>query len=300
MDCTLCSLKGCRKFSPCSDKSEEYIDEYLNDENTRYIKSASALVDNGRAGKLNRLEEIIEYSRLMGYKKIGVAYCYGIEKDAAALRERLTKEGFKAVMVSCTVDGISETRIDKDKTKEVVSCNPLGQANAINRSNVDFTILMGLCLGHDIMLQKKLNMDFTTFVVKDRALKHNPILALKDGKGPEDEFIENLPGDFCLIKGEELIEKLKDRSFAENTYILDLRSREEYTKGSIKGSVNCLLQELPGSLAELLPDKKKEVIVYCNGGIQSIYAVMYLAQKGYGKVRSLAGGYSRIREFLGQ
>ncbi|WP_083878378.1 DUF1847 domain-containing protein [Acetivibrio cellulolyticus] len=39
-----------------------------------------------------------------------------------------------------------------------MSCNPLGQANILNSSGVQFTILIGLCLGHDIILQENLNI----------------------------------------------------------------------------------------------------------------------------------------------
>ena len=63
MDCTKCELKGCRKLEPCIDNSEEYIDDYGRVENVEYLRKASLLVDNGRAGKLNRLEEIVEYCR---------------------------------------------------------------------------------------------------------------------------------------------------------------------------------------------------------------------------------------------
>jgi len=180
MDCTKCDSKGCRRLSPCNDNSSQYIDEYENDDNNKYITSASALVDEGRAGTMTRLDEIIEYSRLMGYVKIGVAYCYAMEKEASILRDILVQKGFKPTMVSCTIDGISESRINQSKQKQIVSCNPLGQANMLNKSKVDFVMLMGLCLGHDILLQKNLKADFTTFIVKDRVLKHNPILALKD------------------------------------------------------------------------------------------------------------------------
>lgn len=40
------------------------------------------------------------------------------------------------------------------------------------------SLLMGLCLGHDILIRKNLRMDFATFVVKDRVLGNNPISAL--------------------------------------------------------------------------------------------------------------------------
>lgn len=178
MDCTKCTVKGCRKSEPCFDRSDEYLKNYSSEENQLYTKTASKLIDNGRAGTLTRLEEIVEYSRLRGYTKIGVAYCYGMEKEAGLLRKYLEGEGFKPAMVSCTVDGIKESQLDSGKTNNTVSCNPLGQANILNSSGVRFTILMGLCLGHDIILQKNLKMDFTTFIVKDRVKKHNPLLGI--------------------------------------------------------------------------------------------------------------------------
>jgi uncharacterized metal-binding protein len=178
MDCTRCTLKGCRKSEPCKDRSEEYLHSYSLQENQACTKAASALIDNGRAGTLTRLEEIVEYSRIRGYKDLGVAYCYGLEKEAVLLRKYLEAEGIHPVMVSCTVDGVRESQLDPSKTNCTVSCNPLGQANVLNSSGVPLTLLLGLCLGHDILLQKNLKMDFTTFVVKDRVTKHNPIIGI--------------------------------------------------------------------------------------------------------------------------
>jgi len=178
MDCPKCLQKGCRAGTPCVDRSDGYVVEYDTDEVAACTGAASALVDDGRAGTLNRLEEIVEYSKSRGYTKIGVAYCYGMEKEATALRAYLSEAGFKPEMVSCTVDGIKESRLDPAKKTQTVSCNPIGQAHALNRAKAQFTLLMGLCLGHDILLQKRLRMDFTTFVVKDRVLGHNPLRAL--------------------------------------------------------------------------------------------------------------------------
>ncbi|NCC75458.1 MAG: DUF1847 domain-containing protein [Clostridia bacterium] len=180
MDCTKCVSKGCRTSSPCQDNKSDYLAEYQSDDIRSVTAAASSLVDNNRAGHLSRLQEIIEYMRGMGYRKIGVAYCYGMEKDAALLRAQLAAAGFVAHMVSCTVDRVLETEVDLSKSKPVVSCNPLGQAAQLNRLGVEFTLLMGLCLGHDILLQKNLAMDFTTFVVKDRVFRHNPLQALYD------------------------------------------------------------------------------------------------------------------------
>ena len=166
-------------------------------------------------------------------------------------------------MVACSIDGISETRLNKNKQKQVVSCNPLGQAHFLNKSGAQFVIIMGLCLGHDILFQKEIKVDFTTFVVKDRALMHNPILALNGGKFLEDIFLEELEEGHNIIKIEELYENLKSEDYSKNTYILDLRSEEEYIAGHIENSINLNLYQLPSSYKNLMPNKNREVIIIC-------------------------------------
>jgi uncharacterized metal-binding protein len=178
MDCTKCKLKGCRSGQPCVDNSGAYLDQYADFDNREIVKASSALVDNGRAGTLSRLEEIAEYAGLRGYEKLGVAYCYGLEKYAELLRRYFDKRGIKTVFVSCTVDGVTESAVDPDKASRSVSCNPIGQAAVLNDAGVGLTLLVGLCLGHDILLQKNLTMDFTTFAVKDRVYDNNPLKAL--------------------------------------------------------------------------------------------------------------------------
>lgn len=53
--------------------------------NQKVIQAAAELVDHGRAGTLSRLEETIEFAKLMDYKRIGLAYCYGKEGEAKAM-----------------------------------------------------------------------------------------------------------------------------------------------------------------------------------------------------------------------
>jgi rhodanese-related sulfurtransferase len=222
-----------------------------------------------------------------------VAYCYGLEKEAVLLRKYLEQRGFKPVMVSCTVDGLKESQINPSKSNDTVSCNPIGQANLLNSAGVDFTILMGLCLGHDMLLQKNLQMDFTTFIVKDRVFDHNPLLALHGNSFPEDAFIENMDNSFHLIKTDDFKQRLQEGKSPDDFYLLDLRSPDAYNKDGLLGSINCLLNSLPKQYKKLLPDKSKEIIAYCNGGIQSVYAVMFLSIKGYKNIKGLAGGISK-------
>ena len=185
MDCVKCTPKHCRSTESCgAEKFEsDYLQsEYREFENEQFVKAAADLVDNGKAGSLSRLQEIIEFIKLMNYKKIGLAYCYGMEKDAKTLKDIFKDEGISLTTVSCTVGGMAQNIVNSSSCNLNVSCNPLGQAKQLIAENVDFVILMGICLGHDIILQKNLNMDFTTFVVKDRVHNHRPLTAIQQYK----------------------------------------------------------------------------------------------------------------------
>ena len=147
MDCTKCEFKGCRKHTPCVDNSGQYVDEYQSSESQPIVRAASELVDGGRAGTLNRLEEIVEYVKMRGCRKIGVAYCYSLEKEAVLLRKYLEDNALLPVMISCTVDGVRESDLDPGKSGDSVSCNPIGQANALNSAQGGFYSAHGALSG---------------------------------------------------------------------------------------------------------------------------------------------------------
>ena len=178
MDCTKCSTKSCRKTESC--KSQKFDDnqlviQYKSFENQQIINAAAKLVDNGRAGTLSRLQEIIEFAKSLDYKKIGLAYCYGMEKDAILISQIIKESGFKIIPVSCATGGLKQSEVNNESEIDKVSCNPLGQSEQINIENVDLTITMGLCLGHDMIFQKNIKSYSTTLLVKDRVYNHNPI-----------------------------------------------------------------------------------------------------------------------------
>jgi uncharacterized metal-binding protein len=183
MDCTRCKTKNCRITDPCNAQkfnAEALMATYHLPNNQKIIQAAAALVDNGKAGTLSRLQEVIEFSKSMNFNRIGIAYCYGMELDAALVAQIFRESGFKIVPVSCTTGGFKQSDINSESSIEKVSCNPLAQAEQINSENVDFTITMGLCLGHDIIFQKQINSYTTTLVVKDRVHNNNPIKAQRN------------------------------------------------------------------------------------------------------------------------
>lgn len=181
MDCTKCNNKICRKGEQCAVvnfDTEEVIEAYHKQQ--PIVQAAAQLVDHGRAGTLSRLQETIEFAKLMKYNTIGLAYCYGMENDAALVANFIRANGFKIEAASCTVGGIAQNDVNLASNNCHVSCNPIGQAQQLNGKNPELVITMGLCLGHDLLFNREIKSDTTTLVVKDRVHQHQPSRAFAE------------------------------------------------------------------------------------------------------------------------
>lgn len=77
-----------------------------------------------------------------------------------------------------------------------------------------------------------------------------------------------------------------DRS---EVFLVDVRTPEEYSLGTIDGAVNIPLDDLRGRLGEI--DRESDVIVFCAVGLRGYLAQRILLGRGYRRVRNLAGGY---------
>jgi uncharacterized metal-binding protein len=131
-----------------------------------------------------RLQELIEFSRRMGYKRLGMAFCGGLMNEAAVLAGILERQGFGVVSVTCKVGGVPKETIGiRDEEKIYIGkfepmCNPISQARILNDANTDFNIMLGLCIGHDALFLRNIKGLTTVFAVKDRVTGHNPMAAL--------------------------------------------------------------------------------------------------------------------------
>jgi uncharacterized metal-binding protein len=132
--------------------------------------------------KRNRVEELIEFARLQGMQRIGIAYCVTLVKEAQQLARQLRAAGIESELVCCRVGAIDYDRIGLPKAhpeRFAAICNPVAQARLLNQANVDLVAQIGLCIGHDLILQKESTAPVTTLVVKDRASDHHPVMALR-------------------------------------------------------------------------------------------------------------------------
>ncbi|MDY6842913.1 MAG: DUF1847 domain-containing protein [Thermodesulfobacteriota bacterium] len=131
-----------------------------------------------------RLQELIEFSKKLGYKKLGIAFCSGVFHEAALLTEILERHGFTVVSAVCKAGRIPKEEIGVKEDEKVrpgrfeSMCNPIGQAMLLNKAVTDLNVMIGLCVGHDALFLKYVKAPTTVFAVKDRVTGHNPFVSL--------------------------------------------------------------------------------------------------------------------------
>lgn len=65
---------------------------------------------------------------------------------------------------------------------------------------------------------------------------------------------------------------------------LDVREDWEYQAGHLPGALHLPLGRLARSAEELLPDKTRNIVVYCASGVRSFQAAQWLRRNGWRNV----------------
>lgn len=157
--------------------------EYMEPDIHTFSLTAASIEADGY-GVWPRLKEAIEFCKRMGYEKVGMAFCGGLKNEARIVADLFRKHGIHLETVMCKVGGYDKTEVrmtDKHKIRPgqfEPMCNPIAQAELLNRQNTQFNIVLGLCVGHDSLFMKHSNALCTTLVAKDRAMGNNPCAAI--------------------------------------------------------------------------------------------------------------------------
>jgi uncharacterized metal-binding protein len=131
-----------------------------------------------------RIVEICEFAKNMGYKRLGIAFCLGLRREARIVEKFFRVHGFDVVSAVCKAGRIPKEEIgirEEEKIyrgEEEAMCNPIFQARLLNAAPTDFNVLLGLCVGHDSLFFKYADAPTTVLAVKDRVTGHNPLVAV--------------------------------------------------------------------------------------------------------------------------
>lgn len=194
--CVDCGILNCKtrdkeypEFCLTTELPADTIDKvrklYEIEENNK-VSVISAQIENEFYLRYTRVEELIEFAKRMGYRKIGIATCVGLIEESRILARILRKNGFEVYGAVCKIGSFLKKDVgvaEEDMTRTgAVMCNPIMQAEVLNQAETDFNVVMGLCVGHDSLFYKYSKALVTTLVAKDRVLAHNPVGALYQAK----------------------------------------------------------------------------------------------------------------------
>ena len=137
---------------------------------------SSALCSN-----LTRVQEIIEFARGLGVKKIGLASCTIMLNEARIFARILRDAGFETYGVACKVESNHRSDLEvhvSEGSQETILCNPIMQARLLEEAGTELNVVVGLCVGHDALFYKHSAAVTTTLSGKDHITMNNPCAAL--------------------------------------------------------------------------------------------------------------------------
>ena len=191
LSCVDCGTQNCKfkvrtypEFCPTTNLNREDLEwalERYDEGDNHKIMTASAEVEYEGYGHLTRVEEIMDFARKIGAKKIGIANCIALIKEARTFAKILRTNGFEPYSIICKVGGVDKSSIGIAKECENIGaamCNPILQARLLNNIKTDLNVVIGLCVGHDSLFYKYSEAYVTTLVTKDRVTGHNPAAVL--------------------------------------------------------------------------------------------------------------------------
>lgn len=196
--CAKCTVYACREASPdklpknCPIRNEKLmetaLETYALEENHAFYVTASELEALGYC-QWPRIKETIQLCLRLGFTKVGLAFCWGLRREAAVADTLLRRAGLEVVSVVCKTGGIDKERVGIPAERKLrpggfeAMCNPIAQAMLLNEQGTQLNIVLGLCVGHDSMFCKYSRALTTTLVAKDRVTGHNPAAALYCAEG---------------------------------------------------------------------------------------------------------------------
>ena len=199
MSCCECTAYACMKGGEfpedctaglcAADARDQVLAQYLTGDVRPIMVAATLTARKGSKDKWPRLREVIDFAHQTGVRKIGIASCSTYIREIPVLAEILRDEGFEVVGAMCKMATIrrSDVGIPEDPIQhDSIICNPMMQAEALNNAQTDMNIVVGLCVGHDMLFSRRSDAYCTTLVVRDQSL---------GGAKPFAEALEKYQGE---------------------------------------------------------------------------------------------------------
>lgn len=119
------------------------------------------------------------------------------------------------------------------------------------------------------------------------------IMILVSGCNSNNNKVDNTTNSINSITTKEVNTIVKEE---KDYIIIDVRTKEEYESGHIKGAINIPVD----AINSIDIDKTKKIIVYCKSGKRSNNAANILLNKGYKYIYDMGGINNWQYEVVGE
>lgn len=196
LKCAACGTRTCQAvpgtkdipdYCPMAQQPEELqiIERtYTENAEVRRLACESARTESAGYCRSPRVQEIMDFAHRLGVRKIGIAHCVGLMREARAAADIFEGNGFEVAAVCCKVGSIDKEKLGLKDEEKVhpgqyeAMCNPVAQAALLAAAGAQLNVVIGLCVGHDSLFFMHSKAPTTVLVAKDRVLGHNPVAAL--------------------------------------------------------------------------------------------------------------------------
>jgi molybdopterin/thiamine biosynthesis adenylyltransferase/rhodanese-related sulfurtransferase len=103
------------------------------------------------------------------------------------------------------------------------------------------------------------------------------------------ELLSQVKAEIDEVSSSEVLDRLDD---IERPLLLDVREQDEWQEGHLPGAVHVPRGNLESRIESVIPDRSREIVVYCAVGARSAFAAKSLGELGYEHVASLVGGFA--------
>lgn len=159
----------------------EWAESRYNEGKNKEVMIASSEVEFEGYCQWTRVQEIMEFARKINARKIGIANCIGLIREARCFAKILRANEFEVYAVVCKIAGRPKSSMGINIRCEEIGaamCNPILQARLLNQKKTELNVVIGLCVGHDSLFYKYSDAYVTTLVTKDRVTGNNPVAVL--------------------------------------------------------------------------------------------------------------------------
>jgi molybdopterin/thiamine biosynthesis adenylyltransferase/rhodanese-related sulfurtransferase len=103
------------------------------------------------------------------------------------------------------------------------------------------------------------------------------------------ELLAQVKEEIDEVSSSDVLPRLDD---GDRPLLLDVREQDEWQEGHLPHAIHIPRGYLESRIEALVPDRSREIVIYCAVGSRSAFAAKSLSDLGYENVASLVGGFT--------